>query len=123
MARILVIDDEDGPRRVLSRALQEAGHEVLEASEGTAALQLHLASAAQLVITDLYMPRMDGMEILMALRKLTPGIKIIAISGGGQLSQPEDALETAQALGAYAAFAKPFHLRRLLETVEEALAA
>jgi DNA-binding NtrC family response regulator len=123
MARILVIDDEDGLRRIVSRALQDAGHEVMEASEGKAALQLHLASQAHLVITDLFMSEMDGMEILMALRKLTPGLKIIAISGGGHLDRPEEALKTAQALGAYAAFDKSFDLRGLLATVEEAFAA
>lgn len=123
MARILVIEDEDGLRRILVKALKAAGYEVLEAKNGKEALRLHSVTAAELVITDLFMPEMDGMEVLMALRKESPRLKVIAISGGGRLYKPDEALKTAWMLGAHAAIDKPFELNLLLQTVQEALAA
>ena len=123
MARILVIEDEDGLRRILVRALEAAGHTVLGAGEGKEALLLHERFAAELVVTDLFMPEMNGMEVLLALREKSPGLKVIAISGGGKFFHPAEALENAHVLGAHAGLDKPFELWRLLDTVEDALAA
>jgi DNA-binding NtrC family response regulator len=123
MARILVIEDEDGLRRILVRTLEAAGHTVLGAREGKEALQLHQRFGTELVVTDLFMPEMDGMEVLLAIHKKSPDLKVIAISGGGKFFNPAEALENAQALGAHAGLDKPFELWRFLETVENALAA
>jgi two-component system chemotaxis response regulator CheY len=122
MARILVIDDEEPIRRLLTRALALEGHEVLEASDGREALRLHRAGPADLVITDILMPEQDGLEVIMTLRREAPGIKIIAMSGGGRFKQTE-ALHMAEPLGAFATLRKPFALDAMLETVNLALAA
>lgn len=122
MARILVIDDEEPIRRLLCQVLVAEGHEVLEASDGKAALKLHRATPAELVITDILMPEQDGLEVIMALRREAPGIKIIAMSGGGRFQQTE-ALHMAEPLGAFATLRKPFALDAMLETVSLALAA
>ena len=123
MARILVIEDEDGLRHILGKTLEAAGHAVLEARDGKEAMKLHQRSRADLVVTDLFMPEMNGVEVLMALRKESPGLRVIAISGGGKFYKPAEALENARLLGAHAGLDKPFELWRLLEAVDEALAA
>ncbi len=122
MARILLIDDEDQIRRMLRRALEMEGHEVLEARNGTQALRLHEATPVELVITDILMPEMDGIEILLALRRDAPRLKVIAVSGGGRLGQMTP-LEAARPLGAFASLRKPFELEELMELVKRALIA
>jgi DNA-binding NtrC family response regulator len=122
MARILVIDDEEPIRRVLCRALEMQGHQVLEASEGREALRLHQATPVELVITDILMPEKDGIEVIVALRKQAPQLKIIAMSGGGRYQQTE-ALHMAEPLGAFATLRKPFDLTVMMATVSQALAA
>ena len=67
MATILVIEDQEPVRALLRRALEGAGHEVLEASNGRLGLALYRASAADLVITDIVMPEMDGLEMMLEL--------------------------------------------------------
>jgi len=122
MARILVIDDEDPIRRMLRAALEMEGHEVLEASEGEEAIRLYRATPADVVITDIIMPRKDGLEVIMTLRREAPELKIIAMSGGGRFDLMEP-LEMAEPLGAFATLRKPFQLDTMIETVRKALAA
>ncbi len=122
MARILVIDDEDVVRRLLRAALERAGHEVIEASDGRQALRLQRTTPVQLVITDILMPEKDGIEVIMELRREAPGLKVIAMSGGGRFKQTET-LDIAEPLGAIATVRKPFDLAAMLETVQKALAA
>src|SRR6266581_4328527 len=121
MARILVIDDEDVVRRMLRTALELQGHEVIEATQGDEALQMQQAFPPDLVITDILMPGKDGLEVIMALRRQAPRLKVIAMSGGGRFRQI-DALETAEMLGAVATVRKPFNLTVVLETVKNVLA-
>jgi DNA-binding NtrC family response regulator len=122
MARILVIDDDEQIRSVLRRALEGEGHEVLEAGDGTEALRLHRATPADLVITDILMPKKDGLEVLLALRRGSPRLKVIAMSGGGRHGQMTS-LEAARPLGAFASLSKPFKLDAMIEAVRRALAA
>jgi len=122
MARILVIDDEDILRRMLRTVLEMEGHEVLEAADGKDALRLQRASPAELVITDILMPEQDGIEVMLALRREAPQLKVIAMSGGGRFKQTE-VLEMAEVLGAVATLSKPFALDKMLEAVKQALAA
>src|SRR2546422_7952751 len=82
MARIILIDDEDAVRRTVRLALERAGHQVLEASDGEAGLKLLAQSGADLVITDIFMPGQDGIVTVRRIRKESPGVKVIAISGG-----------------------------------------
>jgi DNA-binding NtrC family response regulator len=123
MARILLIDDEEGLRTMLHRALEEQGHAVTVAREGREALRLYRQNPAELVITDIQMPDRDGLEVLMDLRREFPGVKVIAMSGGGKAVSSDMALEMAIPLGASATLAKPFKLEELFEAVERVLAA
>jgi len=122
MARILIVDDEAVIRRMLSTALELAGHEVFEASDGEEALARHREGPPDLVITDIVMPEKDGLEVIMALRRETPRLKVIAMSGGGRFGMTE-ALQMAEPLGAIATVRKPFDLDAMLEVVRKALAA
>src|SRR2546428_12484335 len=82
MARIILIDDEDAVRRTVRLALERAGHQVLEASDGEAGLKLLAQSGADLVSTDIFMPGQDGIVTARRIRKESPGVKVIAGSGG-----------------------------------------
>jgi DNA-binding NtrC family response regulator len=122
MAKILIIDDEAVIRRMLRTALEREGHEVLEAHHGEEGIRLQQTMPAELVITDMLMPEMDGVEVIMEMRRQTPGLKIIAMSGGGRFGQTET-LDIAKPLGAISTVRKPFRLEVMLETIERVLAA
>ena len=120
MAIILVIDDEKAVRDTMRRLLERQGHEVREAANGREALKA--APDYDLVITDINMPEMDGIEVIMALAERRPGLPVIAISGGGRL--PKDLLlSSADMLGAVQTLPKPFDLSELNEAVDRALAS
>ena len=85
MARILIIDDEDELRILLRQMLEHAGHEVTEAVNGTEGIELYERDTHELIITDIIMPEMEGVETMLALRRTDPELPIIAISGGGRL--------------------------------------
>jgi DNA-binding NtrC family response regulator len=123
MARILLIEDEDGLRRMLRLALEQVGHTVTEAADGREAVRLHRVDPTDLVITDIQMPEKDGLEVLMDLRRESPDVKVIAMSGGGRLVSHAQALEMAVPLGAITTLTKPFRLEQLFEAVDKALAA
>jgi len=123
MARILLIDDEEGLRSLLRRALEQRGHVVVEARDGREGLRLHRQDPAEVVITDIQMPDRDGLEVIMDLRREARGAKVIAMSGGGSVLSPVVALEMALPLGAFATLTKPFRLEELFDAVDRALAA
>jgi DNA-binding response OmpR family regulator len=118
MAYLLVIDDDEMFRSMLRRALELEGYRVQEAADGRKGLALMQQAPADLVITDLIMPELEGLETIMRLRREFPGTPVIAVSGGGRL-RPTDVLPTAQRLGAARVFAKPFGLDELLNAVRE----
>ena len=119
--RILLVDDDAPLRRLLAKSLTRAGYQVVEASDGNEALQLFQAHASDLVITDLIMPGIEGLELIMRLRKFCPQVRVIAISGGGR-NAPEDYLSIAKTIGACHVLAKPFLNEALLGAVAAALA-
>lgn len=121
MAHILVIDDDDAVRETVGKFLVSDGHEVLEAPDGAVAMRLLEETPVDLVIADLYMPNMDGIELTIRLGQQAPGVKILAISGGGHVAKHE-LLEVAQRLGARRTLAKPFSQQELLSLVRELLA-
>jgi DNA-binding response OmpR family regulator len=121
MARILVIDDEPEIRTILRQILEGAGYEVVDASNGWEGLRRYSEKPADLVITDLVMPEKEGIETIMELKRNFPGVKIIAISGGGHVG-PDKYLSLAGGLGALRTFAKPFNIKELLTAVQELLA-
>jgi DNA-binding NtrC family response regulator len=120
MARIIVIDDDEGIRGMLRRALEAAGHDVREASEGARGLALLAAEDADLVITDIFMPGQDGIELARHMRKEFPKVKLIAMSGGGSTGQI-DLREDMRMFGAVRSLAKPFSRADLVKTVGEVL--
>jgi CheY-like chemotaxis protein len=121
MAIILVVDDEAPLLRVLVRYLSGLGHHVLSAGNGADALTLLQDGAVDLLITDINMPDVDGIEIIRALSASGRRIPAIAMSGGGAI----DAgllLGSAGLLGAVETLEKPFELSALREAVQKALA-
>ena len=94
MALILVVDDAPDLRFMLRRVLELAGYDVVEASDGAAAIRCVAESAPDLVVTDMMMPVMDGPELVRRLRAdaTTAHLPILAVSGDGQLAEGADAL-------------------------------
>jgi CheY-like chemotaxis protein len=124
MARILVVDDLSYIRTLVRRVLEAAGHEVAEAANGRAALAAYRAQPADVVLCDLWMPVMDGLEAIRELRRGWPQVRVVAMSGGGTAEQDtDDSLRSAMGLGAVRALAKPFRPADLVAAVGEALAA
>ena len=120
MARILVIEDDDQMRGMLRQMLERSGYEVIDAPDGKVGMNLYSEKRADLIITDVVMPEKDGIETIMELRRGSPAVKIIAISGGGRIG-PEDHLLVAKGLGAQYTFIKPFELKELLKAVSALL--
>jgi DNA-binding response OmpR family regulator len=121
MARILVIDDDEFVRSFVVRALERDGHEVKTAPEGEAGLELQRSASFDLLITDILMPGMEGIELIVALREESPGTPILAISGGGGVTGSSGPLRDAQLLGADASLAKPFEVEALQRVVNALL--
>ena len=119
MAHILVVDDEEHCRRAIRAILEHAGYTVEEARNGLEAVRMYWANPATLVITDVVMPEKDGLETIMELWRDFPGVRIIAVSGGGSVIEPRLALECASICGAMRALERPISRVRLLETVKE----
>ncbi len=122
MKRILVIDDEDGIRRAVRTVLERAGYRVREALSGLEALRLWHEEASDLVITDIHMPGMDGLELIRELYALSPHLPIIAVSGSGEVAS-RDLLKDAGLSGPIRTLDKPFKISELLECVREAIQA
>jgi YesN/AraC family two-component response regulator len=122
MARILLIDDDDSVRNVLRLILNQFGHLVIEARNGREGMELFMDANADLVITDIVMPEKEGLEVLMEMRKMSPAMKIIAISGGGRVN-PTDYLRMAGFLGAAKVLAKPISSEALIGAINEVLLA
>jgi len=120
MAHLLVVDDDALLREVLRFGLERVGHQVSEAVDGRSALALHQANPADLVITDIIMAGMEGLETIIELRKHFPTTKIIAISGGG-MGKAGDYLALASKFGAHRTVAKPFSMIKLAGLVSELL--
>ena len=122
MARILVIDDEDALRALIRLVLERAGHEVFDAANGLIGREVLVSNEIDVVITDILMPEMDGIETIRDIRKSNKNTKIIAISGGWNRLRP-DFLPHAEALGADLTIAKPFHPSRIVQEVETLLSS
>ncbi len=120
MTRILIVDDDAQVRRMLCQTLAREGYEVADAPDGEHALRLFREDPTDLVLLDIYMPEKEGLETILELREAHPGVRIVAMSGGGGLFGYE-VLETAGHFGAMLTLTKPFNRETLLRTVGEAL--
>ncbi|MBF0181872.1 MAG: response regulator [Magnetococcales bacterium] len=121
MANILVVDDDEVFRVYLGTVLRRAGHTVQEAENGQLALDLFTATPMDLVITDIFMPGMDGIDLLAALRNGPVQAKVIAISGGYKAMNPRLTLEMSKSFGAVEILTKPFDSATLLQKVDGVL--
>jgi YesN/AraC family two-component response regulator len=121
MKRLMIIDDDYFVRDMLERLMRKAGFDAETAEHGADALKLHRHNPVDLVITDILMPEKEGLETITEFRRFFPGVKVIAISGGGRIG-PANYLKMAKLLGADRTFAKPVDTSQLLSAVEELLA-
>ena len=119
--RVLVVDDVDSVRESLRLALERAGYDVDEAADGEAALAIARRTPADAVVADLCMPKLGGIDLLKALRRERPGLKVIAISGGGAGMSLEVATSLARAWGAEDVLVKPFDNETLVARLDAML--
>ena len=119
MSKILIIEDEASIRRVLVKILTEENtqYKVFEAEDGLAGTEMIKNTDFDLVLCDIKMPKMDGVEVLEAVKKIKPEIPMVMISGHGDL----DTAVNTMRLGAFDYISKPPDLNRLLNTIRNAL--
>lgn len=124
--QVLLIDDEAAVRLALTRVLERAGYRVRTAADGEAGLRELRAHGADVVITDIIMPKVDGVETITAIVREFPAVRIVAISGGGNYGvtdyRPKAItttayLSAAQNAGAHAVLTKPFSTADVLAAI------
>jgi CheY-like chemotaxis protein len=120
MVKVLIVEDNQAVRESTRLVLDGAGHEVLEAVSGLRIEETVDTRKPDLVLTDTLMPGRDGVETVMALRRRHPGVRIIAMSGGGNRGNLD--LGMAKKLGISVTLTKPFEPKELIDRVTEILA-
>jgi CheY-like chemotaxis protein len=120
VAKVLIVDDDADVRGLVRRVLTKLGHEVTDVDDGSQALRLLESTAFDVVVTDVYMATVDGMELLVRIQQRGLSVPVVAISGGGYKSRDE-VLQMAAASGAVATLDKPFTPDQLRETIERIL--
>jgi DNA-binding response OmpR family regulator len=113
-ATILIIDDEEPIRALLRFALEAAGYQVTEAANGRQGLDLYRQRQTDLIIADMLMPELNGLDLILELTREFLHAKVIAISGAGG---EQNVLDVAKLLGARQTFEKPFSIPQLLDAV------
>ena len=119
MAKIILAEDDGDMRRFLARALQSAGYEVISFDNGLSAYQRLREEPFELLLTDIVMPEMDGIELARRASELDPDIKIMFITGFAAVALNADSTAPKQAK----VLSKPIHLRDLVNEVQKMLAA
>jgi two-component system cell cycle response regulator CpdR len=119
MARILLAEDDEDMRRFLVKALERAGHDIVDFDNGASAYDRLREEAFSLLLTDIVMPEMDGIELARRATELDPDLKVMFITGFAAvaLNPDSNAPKDAKILS------KPFHLRDLVNEVDRMLAA
>ncbi len=117
---VLVVDDDETARRALRRMLANLGHQVWDVADGVEALQLLDSVGFDLVVTDVYMRSVDGMELLLRIHQRGLRVPVVAISGGGFVAADE-VLAMAKQCGAAATLEKPFTPQQLRDAIEPVL--
>lgn len=123
MSKILVVDDDVQMRTMISQMLEREGYTISTAGNGKEALTRYRQGHNDLVVLDILMPEMDGIEATMQLKREFPGIRILAMSGGRRALSPQFNLDSAMVLGVQGTLAKPFTREQLLRAVKLALDA
>ena len=116
MTRILVVDDNPAVRTTARILLETAGYHVVEAESGEAALEALSSEAVDVVLTDIFMPHTDGIELIHTLHRTSPDLPVVAMSGGGK-----DVLSVAKILGAAVIVEKPLTQRKLVGAIRRAI--
>jgi two-component system, cell cycle response regulator CpdR len=119
MAKIILAEDDDDMRRFLVKALEKAGHEVTSFGEGASAFEEIKQTTFDLLLTDIVMPEMDGIELARRASELDPSLKIMFITGFAAVALHPDSKAPKDAK----VLSKPFHLRDLVAEVERMMAA
>lgn len=117
MANILLVEDDELVRDMLTQMLQRASHEVLTATNGEEAIEVLKRTHPDIMITDIIMPKMSGITLISEVKNRHPTMEIIAISGGGRLD-PTGYLDLSESLGATASFEKPVDKAALLMAID-----
>ncbi|WP_100332496.1 response regulator [Bacillus xiapuensis] len=112
--KILIVDDQFGIRILLNEVLQKEGYETYQAANGVKALELADEHSPDLVLLDMKIPGMDGIEILKRMKQKNSDIRVIIMTAYGEL----DMIQEARNLGALTHFAKPFDIDDIRETVK-----
>lgn len=120
MARILLVDDDPVMRDATKELLVREGHLVCVAGDGNEALKLFREHQYDLVVTDIFMPEVDGLELITTLKQDFLDVKVLVITGGGPTGKL-DFLDIAKHLGAVGTLKKPFTRAELLEAVRRAI--
>ena len=121
MSTLLLVDDAAYMRRLVGIMAKKGGHKVVgETETGIQAVELYAQLKPDLVILDILMPDIDGIEVMLLCKQFKPDIYIIAISGGGRIDA-EHYLRLATELGANAILRKPFTVNELLKSIEKVL--
>ena len=121
MQRVLVVDDDDVIRDLLTITLQQAGYEVIEASNGRFGLEQINNSQVDLVITDIFMPEMDGIEFIAMLYQRSPHPKVIVMTGGSKLMDSSFSLKVAETFGVDTVLEKPMTPNSIINMVNSVL--
>jgi DNA-binding response OmpR family regulator len=132
MSTVVVVDDDADLRKTIARVLASAGHEVLEAEDGEAGLEIIVRRRPDLVVTDVMMPKIDGVQMVTQVRAFFPDLPIIALSGsdtawaaaqmfGRTGSSTISPLSQARRAGADITIGKPFEVQLLLDAVRKLL--
>lgn len=124
MANILIADDDEAVQQIVKILLQRSGHDVVGAGDGRTALQTFRERDFDLLIVDIFMPGMDGLETMKKVHEHRPGVPIIVISGhafSARCTPPPDFLTMATKLGATCSLQKPFKSAVLLENIARCL--
>ncbi|HEX9757531.1 MAG TPA: response regulator [Nitrospiria bacterium] len=115
--RILVVEDDSEMRSLLTDELSEEGYEIIQAKDGAEAALMVAHGTFDLVITDMKMPKMGGLELLPVVKEASPDVPVIVITAFGDWQTSVEAMER----GSFRYMTKPFKMQELKETVKKAL--
>jgi two-component system alkaline phosphatase synthesis response regulator PhoP len=118
VTKILFIDDDPAFAEEMKFLLQQNGYEVITAADGQEAFQLAKEQVFDVVITDMLLTTTNGTEVILHMRTFHPGVRIIAITGGGWAS-PQFHLDSARVIGSDSCLAKPFSIESLLKEIRQ----
>ncbi|MFS0645501.1 response regulator [Siminovitchia sp. 179-K 8D1 HS] len=113
--KVLIVDDQFGIRTLLNEVLQKEGYQIYQAANGHQALHMMKQHAPDLVLLDIKIPGMDGLEILKKMKEMNQDIRVIIMTAYGEL----DMIEKTKQLGALAHFSKPFDIEEIRNAVKQ----